>query len=1033
MLKPYNRQEDITEDELALDQDFLDDASLFLRTRSRETGVLTPDEIKNKFLEHMRYHNTNEVTTLRDLHYAQNASEEEKQAFARLLDVYDRVDTDFSGRMMGDYAASILTAPSTYAGIMTGGGGKVATVAGVQATKLGIRKMLMEGLKSAGRAATVEGVIGAGQGAMQTATRVKTGLEEDFTLGRTAVTGLSSAVTGGVLGFPTGIAATSRASKANEIAESAKIAAAEKARVASAKSDEVIQQAGPLELEKVKKTLNSLDPDEVFQGRQLRRELSPSDTMEAALGSDVVRNIAAASIKAKERLNLKEGDRITTTITQLIREGDEEIIPEIGNILRDHNLNYDQFSLIYLAEISEAGRSLQAQGQVKRLLGELDVINRAGKSPFTKEEAKALTSGKMAMSKAYQMFKDFDTLGVASLTVQPATTMRNTIGGGFRIAVDATTRVMDNMIENGVHVATFGTRGKMRNPFDGTLDMVQGVFDPYEARVIRTLLSERFPNETSKLFRDAADLAARTEGETALVTIGRKINFLNTASDNVFKQAMLSASLKRQLRDKSDLDLIEVLKNADYDKITDDMFREAVEDAYKFTYQSSDVGPVGRFAINAQQKVPFLISSFMPFPRFVANQIKFQYEHAPLIGMMRLFNNSPREVMAKQMTGTAMLFAAYQWRQRQGTEAEWFEIKKNDDDYYNGKAVYGPMAPFMVAADIIYRTQTKTLPRDAAKYYGRAAAEATFGSTFRTGMSLALVDRIMDGTFVNEMTELQARGAEFTGNILGRYMIPLGGFGVAKDAYPLLFDDQRAANVPATRNGDMNMFDYMYMLTTRSLPDLPIATLTDGTLTTRDYDTPAVSPFKTGPLRPIDPLEKHILGATTTRKNVVQKEMSRLGLQYYDLYRRDRDDKIDFYTRQELARKTDDPYLGTNMQMRLTALIRSPSYQAKSKVEKEMLLKAEAGSIVSDAKAVAKARLDREARFRGDPYSRTDIAKWNAASKRERDLLNQIFISDYGGKDISEQKDDAFDFNGTNLNVMAWAASALESGMVKPE
>ena len=48
MLKAYNRQEDITEDELALDQDF-GRCSLFLRTRGREKGVLTPDEIKNKF------------------------------------------------------------------------------------------------------------------------------------------------------------------------------------------------------------------------------------------------------------------------------------------------------------------------------------------------------------------------------------------------------------------------------------------------------------------------------------------------------------------------------------------------------------------------------------------------------------------------------------------------------------------------------------------------------------------------------------------------------------------------------------------------------------------------------------------------------------------------------------------------------------------------------------------------------------------------------------------------------------------------
>ena len=73
-------------------------------------------------------------------------------------------------------------------------------------------------------------------------------------------------------------------------------------------------------------------------------------------------------------------------------------------------------------------------------------------------------------------------------------------------------------------------------------------------------------------------------------------------------------SLKRQLRDKADLDLIEVLKNADYDKITDDMFREAVEDAYKFTYQSSDIGFFGRKAVELQQKFPFPCIVFHAFP-----------------------------------------------------------------------------------------------------------------------------------------------------------------------------------------------------------------------------------------------------------------------------------------------------------------------------------------------------------------------------------------------------------------------------------
>ena len=94
MRKPYTKVETLDRHTLALDKDFINDASLFLRGRLRDEEVKTPYEIYDTFMEHMRYHDVNEVTTLRDLEYAQRASPEEKEAFGRLIDAYDKVDEE---------------------------------------------------------------------------------------------------------------------------------------------------------------------------------------------------------------------------------------------------------------------------------------------------------------------------------------------------------------------------------------------------------------------------------------------------------------------------------------------------------------------------------------------------------------------------------------------------------------------------------------------------------------------------------------------------------------------------------------------------------------------------------------------------------------------------------------------------------------------------------------------------------------------------------------------------------------------------
>ena len=123
-------------------------------------------------------------------------------------------------------------------------------------------------------------------------------------------------------------------------------------------------------------------------------------------------------------------------------------------------------------------------------------------------------------------FQDLDRLRLGVMTSQPATTMRNNLNGGFRVAVDATTRVFDNLLN-------------LRNPFDGTFDVALHVLSPYEAIVVQKIFKQAFPEEGSKLFREAADLEAVYGKEGPLAVLGRKFNVLNTMSDNIWKISRL--------------------------------------------------------------------------------------------------------------------------------------------------------------------------------------------------------------------------------------------------------------------------------------------------------------------------------------------------------------------------------------------------------------------------------------------------------------------------------------------------------------
>jgi len=160
----YYNKEDMTKENLINNEKFIEDAKVMLGERENFFSD-NPEELYDRFMEHFRYQNVNEVTATRDLFYVQKADKPTKERFKRLMDTFDKMDSDLGYDALQDYVGGVFTAPSTYAGLFSFGAGKAGAVAANQGVKLGIRELLKKGateeLKKQGIRATAKNVANA--------------------------------------------------------------------------------------------------------------------------------------------------------------------------------------------------------------------------------------------------------------------------------------------------------------------------------------------------------------------------------------------------------------------------------------------------------------------------------------------------------------------------------------------------------------------------------------------------------------------------------------------------------------------------------------------------------------------------------------------------------------------------------------------------------------------------------------------------------------------------------------------------------
>ena len=1117
----YNQYKEINKDTLLAEDDFLEDASKFLIDRGgyEVKDLQSKEAVYDKYMEHFRSQNVNEATALKDLTYALDAEGESKERFGRLMDTYDKMDSDLGLKAAGDYLEGIFTAPSTYAGAFSFGTAKVGALAAQQGIKLGVRQALRTGIGSA----VVEGVAAGATVYAQEKTRVETEIKDNIDLTSIGLSTALAAGTGVILGGGTGFMRGKNRAKANELLKNTKKIMDDATEVAHRditatvlkSKDSVISKTAVEFQEKIlngieaaetvvkprKKLLKETIPEKLSAGQTLREELSEGGSV-FTLGAKEIQNIAVAGSKVFHKIGPHPDPLITgvnESVTSRLTRGltDGMINPDsFSKILNDHNITIEQFSTLYAAEMSSygvglrSGRLIKSAGkgltttdanQLVTKFNALDDVTRDLGGSMTSKARKDLEAQvpKGTASKVGAFFRNVAKARVGAMTIQPVTTMRNTTNGYFRNYV----YMLDNFGAGMVDLAK-GSYVKLKNPSDEMIkkhgdnlvrsaranlragvdalhfkDLKAGIESVDTQALFAILRDEKFGRTevVGKLLREMADVGDMTGAETGLLGVARKLNKLNSMSDNMFKRAIFSREVDKSLRANPIIvrttevgpageniakelvldSLNKTIATGNFKRIEPKTLANAMDEAFDFTYQTGSFrGREGGFNAGADLFIKFgqstFGSTFVPFPRYIVNQFRFLYEHAPVLGLM---NNVPfltgilnkpgkagvkgsvdlsSEALGKQLGGLGILGAFLTARSQFGDETTGaFEyIDPTTNGSFNAEAAIGPFSAHAALADIIYRVNPYNYREKVAELTGtefndnvanvkafnsRLMLKALTGGNIRAGTSLALLEGVVAVATKSDKAEessfqLMESLTKYFSNIANTFTV---GAGVLKDIQSQI--DPRYRLLPD--NSDVNMLDYFFKQASRSLPYV-------GEVGPDGRDQAESATRSTG-IKRVNPIIKHMTGLTpVAERTILENELARLQFDYQELNPR----KIKF---DKPLTNTMRGVVGQFMEEKLLSYIQSDDYliiAGSSDGDKRLALKNQVNKIRSEARTkilnpeTFKTDVERQRVFKG---------KWFDIPRARRAHLNRLY------KTIQQNNPDIEEIKGIVEN-QAW-------------
>lgn len=947
----------------------------------KDIEELGPAGLADRFIDHMRYQDTNEATVAKDLFFINRARKqgdnEALDSFGRLMMAWDSSEGAGTGVLDGakDYAGAFLSSPSTLATVFTAGvAGPMSKFTSATAKKAGqiaLRKTMMnsfakEGAKSslkraavggALRGATIEGTTGAAMALGQEEAREETveGYEKDTT--KVAAAGAISAAAGGVLGAFARTRSVSEQNAAMDImvkqgdllkkkesaaAQNVQSTLQKAAKGGPSKSKELkplvdrvsklVQLLEQKEKGSVKKFKKALDEDLVSEGKKISDKIFGSTNNEFVTNtftSNTFRKVAAATLDVANELsiNLNSDIRITQQVASALQSN--KISADTLDAIRNkYGMSRRDFSLVFLSDMSEAGRILNVGSQIKKGLskadaeaaaveatkdinGVLDNLDRFAQQGFTNSSDETLRqmSETLLSTKAVNSLREFDSLRIGMMTSQLATTAANVGTGIARVGLDMPNRMFLNIIEG-------------RNPVSGVLDVLKNVtWGKEEAMVARALANLDDSSNSSKLFYDITRVENATGSNSFASRATRWVNWLNTTTDVHFKQAVFYSSLQRQIRDKGDEALGKTFeeylsKNVGLEALPEGMVQKANRDALSFSFQwgyegSKDwFGKSTRTVINANKRYPFLISSFMPFPRYVANQLEFMHRYLPTGLAQGLWEKasgqgsrnalvSSNEKIAEGMTGTMLLLSAVSHRLQADSDTTYREFKDPvSNEIIDATRLGGPFMAHLFIGDLIARYIKGEDPLKKMSELGQEAIEVATGLNSYGFSVERTVTPIVESLEDGEPTEALSK---WLGDLAATFTMPLATVRDIRGQF-----SEEAMATPYTREVEPEggfLKSQLMQRATRFLPDfdwIQYSSSFNG-----KNDIPLYDPFLEEPVMKINPLMSQLTGLDyRPKKTEISQELNRLNMKGWRIYssRKVKNPNTDLAVRQRLSK-----------------------------------------------------------------------------------------------------------------------------------
>ncbi len=931
--------------------------SVYKMNEGKDSPDLDSDqEYANYALRYMGWFNYNLPKMGLEATQLNTATDEQKQNFITLMDMYDEKAPSLSG--FGRAATGILSDPSTYVGISTFG----AATAGAQAVKQGIKEGIKQGTKAGLKQGAKIGALEAGaytaaDNALRQSARIQAGQQESFDIGQSAKAATIGAVAGATLGGATGALGSRRVAD----------------KLKQVEAEDIARQT----VEKEKPSIIDLETTVEQAKKDIQPEIQP---FSKALGEEARGKIGVVTEDIQPELtvglNKKAIDTAVDVLNELKipRDPNVQISDQVfdaiqlsktsieykdafTNVLKRNNINPVEFAQLFKIGASDAGKKL----------ARLSVANQRLKD--IAEEISGVSPKETIGTRIMTGLRDLDNTRRGLLVSQIATSMRNFTAQIGRVGVNTLTDVMDNALNS-----TFNPVKRLFGKEEAPVDYNQSfgllmnlTRDKKFAKDTTDFVTKYFVNEKDRLFTNyASEVADSSKSKTfkSAQKITDGLNTLNRMQEYYYRRGMFAATLDKTLKRKG-VSLKEAVENNDMSKITQDDVSNAVDESLAFTYAKDPENEFGKRFVDFANSVPFITTAVFPFARFMTNAMEFQFKHSPL-GPLSLLTSKERAkvaagdmgVFSKSMLGSALLMGAIEAKREGYGGEKWYELKGTDGTTIDARP-YFPLTPYLLVADLVVRSEQGRIPPDA-----KDIIQGLSGAQFRGGTGLALVDNVINEfSGIDSEEKINKAFARFGSDVLGGFLTPVRMFNDFID------QDQTFRTTEPTGKIVPDITQQLQRsvpVAQKQLPELesPTREAAPGRPETvrlpfSDIELPG-------------PLTRQLTGVTVRQqKNIAEKEIDRLGLKRRDVLP---------YTGNAQADQLLAKYMGPVVENAVSRAVISPKYQSLDNPTKELVMREILKEIRRETKPFAQAE---------DPQRFAKI-QYNRLSKNIRKIIERI-------------------------------------------